>query len=119
LDDPVNLAAVTKINKQIAGLARVLNSPTMENLVTAKSSNEEVPVASMAKQRDGATYLFSVAMRNDATKASFSGKGLPRTGKVEVLGESRSIPIQDGHFTDDFTGYGVHLYRIRADRTGN
>jgi hypothetical protein len=34
-------------------------------------------------------------------------------GAAEVLGESRSIPLKDGKFDDDFKPYDVHLYRIR------
>lgn len=49
-------------------------------------------------------------MRPGDTEATFkvkSGK------KVEVLGEKRSIKIKDGKFMDDFSSYGVHLYKIK------
>lgn len=112
LEDPVNLAAVKRINAQITELAEVLNSPTIEGEVEVKSAKEGVPVASMMKRFGAETYLFTVAMRNEETRASFSGKGIPRTGKVEVLGEDRSIEVKDGRFEDGFEGYGVHLYKI-------
>jgi hypothetical protein len=50
-------------------------------------------------------------MRSGETKATFE----VRSGaKVEVLGEKRTIKIKDGKFSDDFSGYGVHLYKIRS-----
>ena len=113
LEDPVNLAAVTKINQEIRELAPVLNSPTIEGGVTVEPGNGEVPVAAMVKRFEGSTYIFAVAMRNESTGAVFQGKDLPRTGEVEVLGEARAIPLEDGAFTDQFAGYEVHLYRVR------
>jgi hypothetical protein len=30
-----------------------------------------------------------------------------------VLGESRSLPLRNGEFTDEFKPYEVHLYELR------
>ncbi len=75
LDDPVMLAAVTKINRQIHDLAPVLNSPTVADGVKVASSNPDVPVDAMVKRHNGATYVFAAGMRNTATRATFT---LPR-----------------------------------------
>ncbi|MGD0745524.1 MAG: hypothetical protein ABSA45_10240, partial [Verrucomicrobiota bacterium] len=50
LDDPEMLAAVAALNRQITGLAPVLNSPAVSNAITVKSENPAVPVATMVKQ---------------------------------------------------------------------
>jgi hypothetical protein len=113
LEDPEMLAEVTAINKQIKELAPVLNSPTISDLVEVKSTNPDVPVHIMVKRYGGAIYIFSVGMRNGQTRADFQIKGLNGKGKVEVLGEKREIPLQDGRFEDDFKPYDVHLYRIK------
>ncbi len=113
LDDPEMLAAVTAINKEIQELASVLNSPTVKDGATVKSSVEEVPIALMAKQYGGATYLFAVGMRNAPTKGFFEVGGIPEFATAEVLGEKRSIDVKNGKFEDDFRVYDVHLYRIR------
>ncbi|MCA1595344.1 MAG: hypothetical protein LC772_02810, partial [Chloroflexi bacterium] len=63
LDNPPMLAAVTAINRQIASLAPVLNSPTM-NGARAASSDVAIPIDVMMKRHGGATYLFAVGMRN-------------------------------------------------------
>ena len=34
------------------------------------------------------------------------------TGQAEVLGEGRSLKIEEGRFTDEFNAWGVHLYKI-------
>ena len=101
--------AVTDINRQIAELALVLNSPTVTNLVTVESSNADVPIASMVKRCDGALWLFAVAMRPGATTATFN---VPAGTRAEVLGENRHLEIRDGKFQDPFAPYAVHLYRL-------
>jgi hypothetical protein len=70
----------------------------------------------MVKRHGGATYLFAVGMRNGSTRGTFRVRGPPRNAVAEALGENRRIPVRDGQFTDEFTPYQVHLYRIRAAR---
>jgi hypothetical protein len=115
LDDPEMLAAVTAINRQIRELAPVLNSPAVEG--GAASSDEKVPVACAVRRHGGATYVFSVGMRNAATRASFSLRDLPASATAEVIGEARRLPVRDGRFTDDFQPYDVHLYHIGQERS--
>jgi hypothetical protein len=101
--------AVTAINRQIAELAPVLNSPTVSDAITVESSNAEVPIASMVKRCGGATWLFAVAMRPGSTTATIKVKDAAR---AEVLGEARQFEIRDGKFQDGFAPYAVHLYRL-------
>src|SRR5437879_4244814 len=74
LDDSELLEAVTKLNQQITDLAPALNSPTITNGISVKSSNQEVPVAAMVKELEGAAYVFAVGMREGSTTASFALK---------------------------------------------
>jgi len=113
LSDPEMLSAVTTINHQIIGLALVLNSPTIEGLASVLSDNTAVPIATMVKRHNDATYLFAVNMRGEPTAATFTLQGLEGTGTVEVIGEDRTIASGDGVFTDRFAAWDVHLYRIR------
>ena len=113
LHDPEMLREVTAINRQIAELAPVLNRPTLHESVKVVSSDPQVPVATMVKQHEGATYLFAVAMRSGATTASFTLKGLAGDKKVDVLGEGRSLSAHDGAFSDAFRDWAVHCYRVR------
>lgn len=111
LQDADLLAGVTAINQQIQSLAPALNSPTIADGVKVTTRGPEAPVDAIAKRQGDATYVFSVAMRDQGTKASFVAKGA--TGAAEVIGENRSIPLKDGTFDDEFKPYEVHLYRIR------
>ena len=112
LDDPEMLAAVTAVNHQIKALAAVINSPTVMNGGTIRSSDPEVPIDFMIKRRPEATYVFAVGMRNRPARGSFALRGLPAEAVGQVLGEDRSLRIADGQFTDDFASYGVHIYKI-------
>ncbi len=112
LDDPEQLAAVTAINRQIHELAPVLNSPSVAEGVTVRSSESEVPIAWMHKRHGAVSYLFAVNLRNRAVRGTCAGSVFPAGATVEVLGESRRIQVVSGQWGDDFSGYAVHLYRI-------
>ena len=118
LSDPNMLAAVTVINGRIRQLAPVLNSPTLSDGVVVASEDRDVPVAAVMKRHAGATYVFAVAMRGQATRAQFNVRGLPGTLPVAVLDEDRSLEAKDGVFADEFRPWDVHLYRIVAGGQG-
>ena len=110
LHDKEMMAAVKVINEGITSLAPVLNSPTTTGYAAVTSSNTGIPVDIMTKNLDKSNYLFAVAMRPGDTKATFEVK----SGKtVEVIGENRTIKIKKRKFSDDFSHYAVHLYKIK------
>ncbi|MBV9864283.1 MAG: hypothetical protein JO316_02925 [Abitibacteriaceae bacterium] len=113
LDDPILLPAVTALNQQVHDLAPVLNSPTIKDGATVKSSSPDVPIDAMVKNYNGATYVFSVGMHNGPARGSFQVPGVGNTATAEVLGEGRTILLHNGQFDDDFQPYAVHLYRIK------
>ncbi|MGC1240088.1 MAG: hypothetical protein WA874_00805 [Chryseosolibacter sp.] len=109
LHDAEMIRGVKAINGQVTALAPVLNTEDTEGYATVKTSNASVPVEIMTKHHGKANYIFAVAMREGSTAATFevkSGK------KVEVIGENRTIRINKGKFTDEFSRYGVRLYKI-------
>ena len=116
LDDPEMLAAVTAINRQIRELAPVLNSPTIAGGAEVKSSPAGVPISVLVKRHDGATYVFTVGMRNAPARGTFTVKGLSGEQKAEVLGEGRTVSVRDGTFEDTFAPYDVHIYRIAGEK---
>ncbi|HLY08363.1 MAG TPA: hypothetical protein VKW04_03550 [Planctomycetota bacterium] len=111
LQDADLLAGVTAINRQIQSLAPALNSPTVPDGATVRTSVPESPVDVMVKRQGDSVWVFAAAMREKETTASFVVKGAK--GSAEVLGESRTIPLKDGAFDDEFKPYQVHLYRVR------
>ncbi|MHC4433540.1 MAG: hypothetical protein ACYTBS_17005 [Planctomycetota bacterium] len=117
LSDPDMLSAITKINRQIIGLAPVLNSPTIRGAASVTSENKAVPVATMVKKHDGATYLFAVGMREGKTTATFTLQGLQGERTAEVLGENRTIVSKDGVFKDSFRAWDVHIYSVQDTKS--
>jgi hypothetical protein len=111
LADPTIKAAVQQINEEITALAPVLNTPPLADLVTTKSSNAAVPVDVMVKASGGSLYVFAIASASGSTTATFTLS--TATGSaLEVIGESRSIDVSAGSFSDDFADYAVHLYKL-------
>ena len=114
LHDATMLSAVKNINNEVTSLAPVLNSATTTGYATISSSNTVVPVDMITKNQGGTNFIFAVAMRPGTTTATFT---VNSGSSVEVLGENRVITISGGKFTDNFSAYGVHLYKI-AGSTG-
>lgn len=112
LDDPEMLAAVTSINRQIHELAPVLNGPDVHDDVSITSSTEDAPIAGMLKRRGNTTYLFTVNLRDRATRASVTLRNAAARAEARVLGEDRKMNLRDRKFSDDFKPYEVHLYQV-------
>jgi hypothetical protein len=112
LADTEMLEAVTQINRRVGQLAPVLNGPTISGGVSVVSSRQDVPIATMMKRHEGRTYVFAVAMRDDAASAQFKVEGLTGARTVTVLDEDRTLESNDGAFADRFAPWDVHLYEI-------
>lgn len=102
-------AVVRSTNQLIIQLAPVLNAPFADGVVTA-----DLSVRTMTKFHQDKYFVFAGSKENRAstptiTLAGFSG------GTATVVGESRTIPISDGRFSDNFAdGNAVHIYRIES-----
>lgn len=108
LHDPAMIAKVSEVNFRIDTLAPVLNSPNTA-YSSVSSSNSDIPIDIMTKFHDGYNYIFSVAMRPGNTTGTFT---VPMGSTIEVIGENRVLIESGGQFTDAFSDYGVHLYKI-------
>jgi hypothetical protein len=107
---PEAVQEVERINRQIAELAPVLNSEDVRHIVEVVGAEQ---IATLTKRWGEAIYVFAVAKDNRRSTPSFRLGGLEQ-GTALVIGEERSLPVVDGAFQDEFAGYGVHLYEIRA-----
>jgi hypothetical protein len=114
LADADMLAQVTSVNQQVQALAPLLNGPDVPGGVTVKSTAAGVPVEAVVKRNREATYVFAVAMREGKTLCEFQVGGISGEARAEVLGEKRSLDVQDGEFNDAFRPWDVHLYRIQG-----
>jgi hypothetical protein len=113
LNNPVTRQAITSINRQIAELAPILNSPSSDhNGVTVVSSNDDTQIATTKKHDDEVVFVFAAAMGDSETTASFKLGESQDATMATVLGEDRTIEVERGRFQDNFKGYDVHIYRI-------
>jgi len=107
---PEMQAALAPVNAEVHKLAPVLNSPTVADAATAKTSmGSRVDV--MVKRHEGATYVLAVNMFRKAEKAVITVKGAG-DGAAEVLFENRTVSIKGGQLLDDFAPYAVHRYKL-------
>ena len=104
--------AVTALNAQIKSLAPALNSASVPNVVSATSSNSAAPVEILVKARGQVLYLFAAIARAGTATATFHDAGLNGRVTATVIGESRTVDVTAGGFSDDFAASAVHLYQI-------
>jgi hypothetical protein len=112
LADVAMKETVAEVNKQINSLAPVLNTQSISNAATLISSNSAVPIDIMAKRYKSSTYIFAVSMRPGKTIANINLR-LFKNAQVEVIGENRTIACVNGTFSDSFSDYSVHIYKIK------
>jgi hypothetical protein len=104
------ISMVTSVNAQIESLAPVLNSPFVTSGHSASSSAKH-----MVKWDGLNLYVFAGAVTSG--NASFS---IPCVGNAtaSVFGESRSVPVANGTFSDSFADENaIHIYRIDGGST--
>lgn len=100
--------AVTAINAKIASLAPVINTQSRAYSWGASG------ISTMTKLHGGFIYLFaSVGIAATTGSKTFTLPSLATGTAVEVIGESRSVSISGGSFSDSFPNeYTHHVYRI-------
>ncbi len=99
---------VTLVHGQVAALAPVLNTQSFAWNFGAAG------IDTMLKAKSGFAYVFASVGVNAALGAkTFTLPGAVTGTTVEVLNESRTIPVTDGQFTDTFAAeYSHHTYKV-------
>jgi len=104
---PATSAKIAQVNQQVTALAPVLNSQSYVYDANPK-------LDTMLKGYDGSYYLFAMTSRDTAT-GTYALR-LPadlHRSSVQVVNESRSLPVVNGIFTDTFANeYTYHVYKI-------
>jgi hypothetical protein len=104
--------AITRFDHRVQHLSPVLLSSTLVNYVSTRGD-----VSTLAKAYRGRCYIFAAAGRpghvpQQNEKISFQLSG-GFTGKVSVLGSSKSLRASHGHFSDVFqTANTVRIYTV-------
>lgn len=110
--DATMVSAVTALNKQIKTLAPELNSADIPNLVGVGSSNSAAPIDVMVKANGQTLYVFAAISRAGSATGSFTVAGMSGGGVATVVGESRTVKIAAGKFSDAFAANDVHIYQV-------
>jgi hypothetical protein len=110
--DSTMTAAVTALNAQIKTLAPELNSADIPNLVAVQSSNSAAPIEVMVKAHGQTLYVFAAIARAGTATGSFTVAGMTGGATATVVGESRTVKVTAGKFSDSFAANDVHIYAI-------
>jgi hypothetical protein len=111
LQDTTLLAGITEINQQIESLAAVIHAPDQPPLLELVSSHGKDSIAATWRTHGGKHYCFVVGMTDRSTELEFVLGPQCSVSRVDVIGESRSLEVQNGKLKDSIPGYGVGLYR--------
>jgi len=109
--EPDMQQALAPVNAEVHRLAPVLNSPTVKDGATVKTTQGS-RVDVLVKRHGGATYVFAVNMHRKPEQATFTIAGLG-DATAEVLFEDRTVAVKAGRFTDAFAPYAVHRYKMQ------
>ena len=71
------------------------------------------PVAFMARQHQGGTYIIAANYTLQRVQSTFSVPGLMTGRQISVLFEGRTLSATSGTFSDTFEGPSRHVYLIR------
>jgi hypothetical protein len=103
---------ITAVNAQIRSIASALNGPSVRSGFSVSGG-----ARASARWNGSKFYVLAGSRENVASNGTFS---IPCVGNATatVLGESRTIPVTAGSFTDSFAdGNAVHVYRIDGGST--
>lgn len=114
LDDTEMRDAVAAINQEVQDFAPVLNSGLKDSSVSITATTDaETGITILTKFYQDRLYLFTINGQETSLDATFTIDGLEDpNSEVEVLGENRTITCANGHFSDSFSAYTIHRYRI-------
>jgi hypothetical protein len=111
-ETPAMVTAVTALDQEIATLAPELNSATIPSFVSVSSSSASAPIDTMVKANGSKLYVMSAIARAGTAMGTFTIAGMTGSAVATVLGESRTVNVTKGRFTDTFAQNDVHVYVI-------
>jgi hypothetical protein len=99
------------VDQRIKTLAPVLNTQSYQYTFGSD-------LDTMLKAYQGSAYIFAMisgAAASEPGQRTFTlPPALAGATSVEVLNENRTIPVVDGHFTDNFPyEYTYHIYKVK------
>jgi hypothetical protein len=100
---------VQKLVGELREFSPVIMAPPAPN--KPKLSPPDAPIEFTTRELEGKFYLIAANKSSQKQAAQFSSAAF--AGKhAQVLYETRTATIQGDSLSDEFAGFGVHLYRI-------
>ena len=100
-------AEMKRTDAEITALAPAILAPAA---APVRIRVGDARVDAIARRYAGKTYVFAVDASRTGAGVTFTSSGFH--GSVSVYGESRSVPLSGGTFTDGFAPLAVHVYVI-------
>jgi hypothetical protein len=99
-------------DREAAWLLKVVNTPD----TPLKLSSPNPKLLLRAHEYQGAAYFFASNVSMDEGRYEFTVQGLPASVKsLVVIGEERTVPVQNGKVIDAFHPCGGHIYTTGKD----
>jgi len=109
---PKHWDGVKRIAGELRDLTPVLLAPKSKKKIGVKvDGGNQTTIHSLIKEWDGKTYLIAVNVSNAPIRGIFSGID-ESVQQIDVEFENRNVNCVNGGFSDDFTPYAVHIYKI-------
>jgi hypothetical protein len=102
-----NKAEMKRFLDQTTRLAAAIGGAGYAGAVTPKAAGR---VEWLAKEAQGAVYVFAANIKEGPHKARFTLEFVPK--KIEVFDENRELKAEGQSFSDDFGPLAVHIYRL-------
>jgi hypothetical protein len=100
---------ITNINAQLTSIGAALESP-IDPPTAGVTAN--APLEATWRTFGGHNYYVVFNYSNGTVTQQVALKGAGSAGSATVQGESRSVALSNGTFTDTFAPYQVHIYVV-------
>jgi hypothetical protein len=104
------------VSSEIMDLEPVILTENKSNFVVCNNSNIDYIV----KERGESLYVIASNNKdNNENGAVFSISGAKQAAETIALYEQRSLNLRNNSFSDNFSPYGVHVYKISLQAPGD
>ncbi|GEM_PF-6140956 len=107
--NPKQWQAVSSVSKELQTMTPILLAPQSSVRITVTPTNADTQF--LLKEYQEKLYLLALNSKEQKKTVKFTFSK-PITD-VKAYNETRTIVTQGNSFTDNFDGYGVHVYEIR------
>ncbi len=107
-DGPQIWASYKVLNQELESMKEVICAADVTQNISSSSTDIDVKV----KEYGGYRYLFAVNTTSKDISSAFTGTGLSGKTSAQAVYENRAKAVSGGSFTDTFSPYMVHIYKL-------